>query len=76
MAPPSSSINHISNPCVYGDFVSSYAERKSRFMKWLSKLFKSTGSNRGGGGGSTSGRHHPQFLGEESMVWPAPRRSL
>ncbi|KAH9702208.1 protein DA1-related 2 [Citrus sinensis] len=45
-------------------------------MKWLSKLFKSTGSNRGGGGGSTSGRHHPQFLGEESMVWPAPRRSL
>ncbi|KDO69209.1 hypothetical protein CISIN_1g0105812mg, partial [Citrus sinensis] len=68
MAPPSSSINHISNPCVY--------ERKSRFMKWLSKLFKSTGSNRGGGGGSTSGRHHPQFLGEESMVWPAPRRSL
>lgn len=76
MAPPSSSINHISNPCVYGDFVSSYAERKSRFMKWLSKLFKSTGSNRGGGGGNTSGRHHPQFLGEESMVWPAPRRSL
>lgn len=45
-------------------------------MKWLSKLFKNTGSNRGGGGGSTSGRHHPQFLGEESMVWPAPRRSL
>ncbi|XP_025014035.1 protein DA1-related 2 isoform X1 [Ricinus communis] len=76
MAPPSSSsssssgVNHISNPCIYGDFVSSYAERKSRFMKWLSKLFKG-GPTRGGGS------RHPQLLGEENMVsWRAPARSL
>ncbi|KAF5453611.1 hypothetical protein F2P56_028504 [Juglans regia] len=47
-------------------------ERKSRFMNWLSKLFKS-GSNRGDVGGST---HHPQLLGEENMIWPAPATSL
>ncbi|XP_021904071.1 protein DA1-related 2 [Carica papaya] len=72
MAPPHPppGVTHISNPCIYGDFVSS--ERKSRFMKWLSKLFKG-GSNRSNGGG---GRHHPQFLGDENMVWRAPSRSL
>ncbi|KAK3231313.1 hypothetical protein Dsin_003194 [Dipteronia sinensis] len=73
--PPPSTINHISNPCIYGDFVSSRAESKSRFMKWLTKIFKG-GSSRGGGGGSTGGRQQPQFLGEESMVWHAPRRSV
>ncbi|XP_065872834.1 protein DA1-related 2 isoform X1 [Euphorbia lathyris] len=78
----SSGVNHISNPCVYGDFVSSYAERKSRFMKWLSKLFKSgpsraVGAGGGGGGGGSSSRRHPQLLGEENMVsWRAPSRSL
>ncbi|KAJ0102634.1 hypothetical protein Patl1_06466 [Pistacia atlantica] len=84
MAPPSSTVNHISNPCIYGDFVSSHAERKSRFMKWLSKLFKSSGSARssgggggaGGGGSSSSDGRQPQFLGEESMVWHTPRRSV
>ncbi|KAB1217809.1 Protein DA1-related 2 [Morella rubra] len=65
-------VNHLSQPCIYGDFASSYAERKSRFMKWLSKLFKS-GSSRGGGG--ASGRR-PQLIGEENMVWRAPSRSL
>lgn len=66
MAPPHPppGVTHISNPCIY--------ERKSRFMKWLSKLFKG-GSNRSNGGG---GRHHPQFLGDENMVWRAPSRSL
>ncbi|XP_044461304.1 protein DA1-related 2-like isoform X2 [Mangifera indica] len=69
MAPPSSSVNHISNPCIY--------ERKSRFMKWLSKLFKSSGSARSSGGGSSnSGGRQPQFLGEESMFWHIPRRSM
>ncbi|XP_059666324.1 protein DA1-related 2-like isoform X1 [Cornus florida] len=66
----SSGVNHISQPCIHGHFVSSHAERKSRFMKWLSKLFKS-----GSGRGETSGRH-PQFLGEENMVLRAPARSL
>ncbi|KAF8022109.1 hypothetical protein BT93_G2300 [Corymbia citriodora subsp. variegata] len=61
MAPPSSSVNHHSQPCIY--------ERKSRFMKWLGKLFKS-GSGRGGG------RRHPQYLGDENMVWHAPARSV
>lgn len=39
-------------------------------MRWLSKLFKS-GSGRG-----VTGGQRPQFLGEESMVWRAPSRSL
>ncbi|KAK1355267.1 LIM zinc-binding domain-containing protein [Heracleum sosnowskyi] len=66
----SSSVNHISQPCIYaGHFVSSHAERKSRFMKWLSKLFKGSGTSRLGG-------ERPQFLGEESMVWSAPVRSV
>ncbi|XP_059457334.1 protein DA1-related 2 isoform X2 [Corylus avellana] len=70
MAP--SGVSHLSQPCIYGEFVSSHAERKSRFMKWLSKLFKS-GTGRGGGGG---GGRHPQILGEENMVLRAPSRSL
>ncbi|KAJ9684380.1 hypothetical protein PVL29_016712 [Vitis rotundifolia] len=67
----SSGVNHLSQPCIYGQLASSYAERKSRFMKWLSKLFKSGGSGRG----VTSGQH-PQFLGDENMVWRVPPRSL
>ncbi|KAL4621012.1 hypothetical protein ACB092_06G197500 [Castanea dentata] len=70
MAP--SGINHLSQPCIYGDVGSSYAERKSRFMRWLCKLFNS-GSNRGAGSGSS---HHPQLVGEENMAWRAPFRSL
>ncbi|XP_027110902.1 protein DA1-related 2 isoform X3 [Coffea arabica] len=66
----SSSVNHLSQPCIYAG-LSSYAERKSRFMKWLSKLFKGGSSSRG----ITSG-HQPQFLGDENMVWRAPVRSL
>lgn len=54
-----------------GQLASSYAERKSRFMKWLSKLFKSGGSGRG-----VIGEQHPQFLGDENMVWRVPPRSL
>ncbi|KAJ9160200.1 hypothetical protein P3X46_025622 [Hevea brasiliensis] len=69
MAPPpssSSGVNHISNPCIY--------ERKSRFMKWLSKIFKS-GPSRGGGSGG--GGRHPQLLGEENVVsWRPTSRSL
>ncbi|KAJ4840978.1 Protein DA1- 2 [Turnera subulata] len=75
MAPPSG-VNHISNPCIYGDFVSSYAERKSRFMKWLGKLFKNGSSRGSGGGGGGGGVRHPQLLGEENMVWRTPARSL
>ncbi|KAJ7964585.1 DA1-related protein 2 [Quillaja saponaria] len=56
-----SGVNHLSHPCIH--------ERKSRFMKWLGKLFKG-GSNRVGGG------RHPQLIGEENMVWGAPARSL
>ncbi|KAI4299507.1 hypothetical protein L6164_032963 [Bauhinia variegata] len=52
-----------------GDFGSSYAERKSRFMKWLSKFFR-TWSNRGRGG------RHLQPSADENTVWPAPPRSL
>ncbi|KAH1153003.1 hypothetical protein AAZX31_18G034000 [Glycine max] len=69
MAPPSD-INHLSHPCIYGDFVSSYTERKSGFMKWFGKIFN-IGSSRGRGGG----RHLQQPV-EENMVWPAPAKSL
>ncbi|KAL2598096.1 hypothetical protein AAZV13_11G202900 [Glycine max] len=67
---PTSDINHLSHPCIYGDFVSSYTERKSGFMKWFGKIFN-IGSSRGRGGG----RHLQQPV-EENMVWPAPARSL
>lgn len=49
-----------------GDFFSS--ERKSRFMKWLSKLFKG-GSSHGGGA------RYPQFLGDGNMVCHGPSNS-
>lgn len=54
-----------------GDFNNSYPERKSRIMKWLSKLFKSSSSGRRGGG---SGGYNPHYLGEENMVVRAPGR--
>ncbi|XP_011076767.1 protein DA1-related 2 isoform X2 [Sesamum indicum] len=68
----SSNVNHLSQPCIYGHVVSSYAERKSRFMKWLSKLFKSGPSSRA----VSTGEQQPQFLGDENMAWRAPYRSL
>ncbi|KVI09888.1 Protein of unknown function DUF3633 [Cynara cardunculus var. scolymus] len=60
----SGNVNHLSQPCIY--------ERKSWFMRWLSKLFKG-GSNRGQVG---STHRPPQFIGDESMVLRAPVRSL
>lgn len=54
-----------------GQFVSSYAERKSKVMKWLTKIFKGGSCNRG----SPRGRQ-PQFLEDENMVWRAPVGSL
>ncbi|XP_019151542.1 PREDICTED: protein DA1-related 2-like isoform X2 [Ipomoea nil] len=67
----SASVNHLSQPCIYGHFVSSHAERKSRFMKWLSKIFKGCSSSRGLPGG-----RQPQLLGDENIALPAPIRSL
>lgn len=54
-----------------GHVVSSYAERKSRFMKWLTKIFKGGSVNRGLPRG-----HQPQFLGDENMFWRAPLTTL
>ncbi|XP_043698817.1 protein DA1-related 2-like isoform X2 [Telopea speciosissima] len=65
----SSEVNHLAQPCVYGQFVSSYAERKSRFMKWIGKVFKV------GSGRRVMGGRHPQFLGDENIVSRAPVRS-
>ncbi|XP_042475694.1 protein DA1-related 2-like isoform X2 [Macadamia integrifolia] len=65
----SSEVNHLAQPCIYGQFVSSYAERKSRFMKWIGKVFK-VGSNR-----RVMGGRHPQFLGDENIMSRAPARS-
>ncbi|EOY17988.1 hypothetical protein QUC31_006665 [Theobroma cacao] len=75
--PPPSNVNHLSHPCIYGDFASSYTERKSRLMKWLGKLFKTSSSSRRGGGssgGSGTGGYNPHYLGEENMVVRAPAR--
>ncbi|XP_050385374.1 protein DA1-related 2 isoform X2 [Argentina anserina] len=57
-----SGVNQLSHPCIY--------ERKSRFMKWLSKLFR-TGNNRGG----TAGNRNPQLIGDENM-FRVPFRSV
>ncbi|XP_024029238.1 protein DA1-related 2 isoform X2 [Morus notabilis] len=58
----SSDVNHLSQPCIY--------ERKSRFMKWLSKLFKGGSGGRRGGSGGTGRQPH------ENMAWRTPIRSL
>ncbi|KAM1028787.1 hypothetical protein FF1_041332 [Malus domestica] len=71
MAP--SGVNQLSHPCIYGDFVSSNTERKSRFMKWLSKLFRNGPSRREAAAGSS---RNPQLIGDENMFWQAPPRSL
>nr|GME13561.1 protein DA1-related 2-like isoform X1 [Ipomoea batatas] len=65
-----SSSTSLSQPCIYGHSVSPRTERKSRFMKWLSKLFKGSSSK-----GVASGQQ-PQFLGEENMVWRTPIRPM
>ncbi|RZC75994.1 hypothetical protein C5167_000127 [Papaver somniferum] len=69
MSSSSGAVHHISQPCIYGSgqLVPSYAERKSRFMKWLGKVFNG-GSNRHG---VTNRR-----LGEENRVLRAPSRSM
>ncbi|XP_043707710.1 protein DA1-related 2-like isoform X2 [Telopea speciosissima] len=59
----SSGVNHFNKRSVYD------TERKSRFMKWIGKIFKI-----GSGRGETIG-HRPQFLGDENMVSRAPARS-
>ncbi|KAJ8528450.1 hypothetical protein K7X08_022142 [Anisodus acutangulus] len=52
-----------SEPETQGYFVSSYAERKSRFMNWLTKIFKRGSCNRGLPRGQ-----QPQLLGDENMI--------
>uniref|UniRef100_A0A803M3J1 LIM zinc-binding domain-containing protein n=1 Tax=Chenopodium quinoa TaxID=63459 RepID=A0A803M3J1_CHEQI len=76
----STEIQHFSQPCIYGLSAHPNTEKKSRFMKWLSKIFKGSSGGGGGGGGSSrgssAGGRHPQFLEDENMVWRAPSRSL
>ncbi|CAN8317373.1 unnamed protein product [Cochlearia groenlandica] len=71
-------VNHISNPCIFGEVGSSssstYRDNKWKLMKWVSKLFKS-GSN-GDCGGSNNHHHHPLFQEDENMVFPLPSSSL
>ncbi|KAF9596094.1 hypothetical protein IFM89_007147 [Coptis chinensis] len=66
----SSEINHLSKSCISGHLGSSYDAKRSRFMTWLSKLFK-RGTNRR----IMSGRRHPQLVEEENIVWEAPSTS-
>ncbi|XP_039004219.1 protein DA1-related 2-like [Hibiscus syriacus] len=67
--PPPSDVNHLSHPCISGDRSDSYPEKKSRVMKWLSKLLKSSSGGRRGG-------YNPQFVGDENMVVQPPVRML
>ncbi|XP_047321498.1 protein DA1-related 2-like isoform X2 [Impatiens glandulifera] len=55
-----------SSSSVYGDFVSSSGEKKSRFVSWLSKLFNN----------ASDSEPIPKFLQEEPMVFRAPLRFL
>ncbi|XP_022995431.1 protein DA1-related 2-like isoform X2 [Cucurbita maxima] len=56
-------------------FSSSYAKKKSGWMKWLSKIVR-PGPNRGGGGSGSGGSPPQQLLGDqENIVWRAPARS-
>ncbi|PIA60507.1 hypothetical protein AQUCO_00300182v1 [Aquilegia coerulea] len=64
----SSQVTHFSQACIHGHSASSYAERKSRFMRWLNKIFKG-GSNHGT---TTNGQQQQQFLGDGNMAWHAP----
>ncbi|KAK9083027.1 hypothetical protein Scep_029498 [Stephania cephalantha] len=58
----------ISQPCIHhdfsGNFMSSYSDRKSRFVRWLIRLFK-----------GTPNAPPPRMLGDENKVWHAPGRS-
>ncbi|XP_010533361.1 PREDICTED: protein DA1-related 2 [Tarenaya hassleriana] len=81
-------IDHITNPCIFGDVgssssssssSSSHTEKKWGLMKWISKMFDSNGgssSSRGGRGASDTNSHLPQFQEDENMVFPLPPRSL
>ncbi|KAL8462842.1 hypothetical protein ACS0TY_033734 [Phlomoides rotata] len=66
----SSNVSHLSQPCIYGHIVTSYGERKSRFMKWFSKLFNNGANSRR----VATGGQHPQSFGDENMVYRAPVR--
>ncbi|CAH9133425.1 unnamed protein product [Cuscuta epithymum] len=68
----STTVNHLSQPCIYGHVVSSYSEKKSSFMRWMSKIFKGNSSS----GGVLPARMPPQRTGDESSVLRAPVRSL
>ncbi|KMT18412.1 hypothetical protein BVRB_2g025600 isoform A [Beta vulgaris subsp. vulgaris] len=69
-------VNHLSQPCIYGGIsASSNTEKKSRFMKWLGKIFKGSGGGGGSSRSSSAGGRHPHFLEDENMVWRAPSRS-
>ncbi|KAJ0764405.1 putative transcription factor interactor and regulator LIM family [Helianthus annuus] len=70
----SGNVRHLSQPCVNGDVFSSHAERKSRFMKWMSSFFK--GGSKSNRGSVNGGNPSPQFIGDGSMVSRAPVRSL
>ncbi|KAG9130800.1 hypothetical protein Leryth_020020 [Lithospermum erythrorhizon] len=60
----SSNLKRSSQPFIYG---SSNDERKPRWMKWLSKIFKG-GSSRN----NVSNGRRPLFSGDENMIWRAP----
>ncbi|CAI9273567.1 unnamed protein product [Lactuca saligna] len=61
----SGNVNHLSQRCIY--------ERKSWFMRWLSKLFKGGSNNRRQ---AATTHPPPHFIGDENMVLRAPVRSL
>lgn len=55
-----------------GHIVSSYGERKSSFMRWLSKLFKGGGAS--GRRAATDGQR-PRSFGDGNTILRAPSKS-
>lgn len=62
-------MKHIVQPCIFGHFVPSYSHKKSRMMKWLSKLFK-------GSSHKVSDGHYPGAFGDDNVIWHVPSNSM
>ncbi|OVA17767.1 Dynein light chain [Macleaya cordata] len=69
---PSKSIHHQlpSSWLLQGHLESPSGEKKSGFLRWLSKLFKGSSSHQ------KINQRHPQLLGEEHVARRAPRGSM
>ncbi|KAH9324486.1 hypothetical protein KI387_004664, partial [Taxus chinensis] len=59
----------ILQPCIFGHFAPAYGHKKSRMMKWLSKLFKGLTHK-------ASESHYPGVDTGEDLIWNLPPNPL